>query len=148
MLELSDSRIPVAALPGGIGLTSDGLQAVRAVHLEHKTVAVSYTHLDVYKRQGETAWPFCPLPSGGGSARPESRRGGWQGPSPEGGRGYRSSALGSPRSKIRGGPGHRGGCLLYTSRLLSTSELSVGNPPQQNTTLVLDVYKRQILYSH
>lgn len=38
VLELSDSRIPVAALPGGIGLTSDGLQAVRAVHLEHKTV--------------------------------------------------------------------------------------------------------------
>lgn len=43
VLELSDSRIPVAALPGGIGLTSDGLQAVRAVHLEHKTVVTVET---------------------------------------------------------------------------------------------------------
>ena len=47
VLELSDSRIPVAALPGGIGLTSDGLQAVRAVHLEHKTV-VTVENLTTY----------------------------------------------------------------------------------------------------
>lgn len=47
VLELSGSSIPVAALPGGIGLTSDGLQAVRAVRLEHKTV-VTVENLTTY----------------------------------------------------------------------------------------------------
>lgn len=47
VLEFPDSRIRIAALPGGIGLTSDGLSAIRSVHLEARTV-ITVENLSTY----------------------------------------------------------------------------------------------------
>lgn len=47
ILELPNSRIRITDLPGGIGLTSDGLSAIRSVHLEAQTV-VTVENLTTY----------------------------------------------------------------------------------------------------
>lgn len=47
ILEFPDSRIRTADLPGGIGLTSDGLGAIRSVHLETRTV-ITVENLTTY----------------------------------------------------------------------------------------------------
>lgn len=47
VLEFPDSRIRIADLPGGIGLTSDGLSAVRSVNLEVQTV-ITVENLTTY----------------------------------------------------------------------------------------------------
>ena len=45
----------------------DHMKTIELSHKKHKANAVSYTHLDVYKRQPR-AWaakPSCPVPSAG-----------------------------------------------------------------------------------
>ena len=46
-MEFPDSRIRTADHPGGIGLTSDGLGAIRSVHLETRTV-ITVENLTTY----------------------------------------------------------------------------------------------------
>jgi len=47
VLEFPSSRIRIADLPGGIGLTSDGLSAIQSVHLEAATV-ITVENLTTY----------------------------------------------------------------------------------------------------
>lgn len=56
-MEFPDSCIRVTDLPGGIGLTSDGLSAIRSVLLEPRTV-ITVENLTTYHDIPQTIEPF------------------------------------------------------------------------------------------